>query len=70
MQKEQQGQRLCCETTSGIFKKGGLVCLGSHCPIELFVITETSEMSNIAVTNCQCLLDTWNVSRENRELSF
>lgn len=38
--------------------------------VELSVITETSEVSNMVATNHICLLDTYNVTRINEELSF
>lgn len=49
---------------------GKLVCLDSHCPTELSAITEISELSNMVAINHMCLLDTWNVTRVNEELSF
>lgn len=49
---------------------GKLVCLDLHCPTELSAITEISELSNMVAINHMCLLDTWNVTRVNEELSF
>lgn len=53
-----------------VIRKRKLVFQVSHCPVELSVITETSEVSNMVATNHICLLDTYNVTRINEELSF
>lgn len=71
MEKEEQGQRLQWEQAWHIQETGRkLVFQVYHCPVELSVIIEISELSNMVATNHICLLDTCNVTRVNEELSF